>query len=79
MEHSKIKMIGGPFVGNVYEKYTGKRETINRGDICCSVELIPGDYYYGLFGIMRSRPGAMSAKYLEENPNLWIPFEEPTY
>jgi len=73
MKHNKIKMIAGPFAGNVYEKYTGEPKVINRADICISVELIPGDYYHGLFGSAgRKNPGTMSAKYLQDNVNMWI-------
>lgn len=45
---AKIKMVKGPFAGNVYTQYEGERIIINNLAYCVSVELIPGDYYRGI-------------------------------
>ena len=76
MEHKEIKMVGGPFAGNTYQRYDGEPRVINSPAYCVPVELIPGDYYRGIPSItttgLRS-PGSMPAKYLQDNPDLWIP------
>ena len=69
----KIQMISGPHAGNIYEKYLGEKKTISNPALyCVDIELIPGDYYRGIKLFARS-PGTMSAKFLRDNPNIWIP------
>ena len=71
MVPEKIKMISGPFAGNIYQRYNGEKEIINSLRFCVPVELNPGDYYRGIFELKRS-PGCMPLKYLQENPAIWV-------
>ncbi len=70
--YSQIRMISGSINGFIFRRYEGEKKTIAIGASNHPIDLIPGDYYFGLSN-PNQIPLHVSTSILLKHREMWEP------